>query len=103
MKLEQAWYECSPFLYLAAGSAAALDARGSLLLAGSGLILIVLAATVIGLRWVYRQGGARTPHDDLLKIYNASVSMSIRAVSNRSGVAAKATCRQRWRWSQEGA
>ncbi len=64
MQLERLWYETSPYLYLVAGTAAALDARGSMLLAASGMALFVLAATVIGLRWIYRQGTTHAMRDD---------------------------------------
>lgn len=51
--IEQLWYEYSPYLYLLAGCCAAIFTR-SLIGVGSGLLLIILALTIVKMRSGHR-------------------------------------------------
>lgn len=55
MKIETAWYELSPYLFVASGIAANIYSPGSILLKTSGLLLFAVAITILGLRWIYRR------------------------------------------------
>jgi uncharacterized membrane protein (UPF0136 family) len=54
MDLENIWYECSPYLYLAGGLATILksDSRVGLV---SGVLLVAAALTILRLRYVHRK------------------------------------------------
>ena len=54
MKIETAWYEFSPYIFVGGGIAAMLYSPGSILLKLSGLLLFFVAITIFGLRWIYR-------------------------------------------------
>jgi len=56
MKLEQIWYESSPFIYGLIGLAALLKGD-SLLAYASGALLLTAAGTIIRLRWSARIKG----------------------------------------------
>ncbi|MGI9025331.1 MAG: hypothetical protein ACR2GP_07070 [Burkholderiaceae bacterium] len=55
MKIETAWYELSPYIFVGSGIAANIYSPGSLLLRVSGLLLLAVAITILGLRWIYRR------------------------------------------------
>ena len=55
MDLESLWYEFSPYLYAVFGVGAVFYGPGSLLLKGSGILLVAAALTIVRLRWVYRR------------------------------------------------
>lgn len=55
MDIESLWYEISPYLYAAFGVGAVFYGPGSILLKGSGILLIAAALTIVRLRWVYRR------------------------------------------------
>jgi hypothetical protein len=57
--VESTWYELSPFVYATAGIAAAMRSHGSLLMTASGVVLLLAAITIIGLRWIYRHDVVR--------------------------------------------
>lgn len=54
MKLEELWYESSPYVYLAVGVLAAALADSALSY-GSSALLLIAGATIVRMRWVYRQ------------------------------------------------
>ncbi|MFZ9676959.1 MAG: hypothetical protein ACO3BH_01265 [Quisquiliibacterium sp.] len=62
MKLEQIWYESSPFIYGLIGLAALLKGD-SLLAYASGALLLTAAGTIIRLRWSARIKGSSSPGD----------------------------------------
>ena len=55
MTLESLWYEASPVVYLLSGSIATLYDAGPMLLKLSGLLLVMTALTMLGLRMVWRR------------------------------------------------
>lgn len=54
MDIETAWYEFSPYVYIAAGGAAIYFAEEPMARL-PGLLLVAAALTIIRLRWSYRR------------------------------------------------
>ncbi len=54
VKLEQAWYEGSPYVYAVTGVASAADAANSLLMSGSATLLVGASLTILAFRWMHR-------------------------------------------------
>ncbi len=59
MRAERVFYECSPYLHSVVGVATILYPDGSIAMKAFGLLLLAVAMTVLGLRWVYRFDLAR--------------------------------------------
>jgi len=59
MDLETFWYEVFPYVYGVGGLIAILFSGSSLLLKGSGVLLIVASITIIRLRRAYRRDEIR--------------------------------------------
>ena len=55
MRFERTWYEVNPYVYTAFSTATILYPPGSLLMKGSGFVMLFAAMTIIGLRWMYRR------------------------------------------------
>jgi hypothetical protein len=55
MDLETFWYEAFPYLYGVGGVVALVFAGHSILLKGSGILLIIASITIIRLRRAYRR------------------------------------------------
>jgi hypothetical protein len=55
MNLEKIWYELFPYAFAFAGVIAILYRPGSLLLRGSGLLLLAVSAAIVAMRWLYRR------------------------------------------------
>ena len=63
MRFERTWYEVNPYLYAAMGTFTIVYPPGSMLMKGSGFVLLFAAFTILGLRWIYRHDVHR--HDEL--------------------------------------
>jgi len=54
MRLEEIWYEASPYVYAALSVGVLLTAQGTLAVVSS-VMLLVAAGTIVRLRWSYRR------------------------------------------------
>ncbi len=54
MSIGDLWYETSPYIYTPLGAVVLLGSEGALAKA-SGALLLVAAATILRMRWAYRQ------------------------------------------------
>lgn len=57
MNLEAIWYEYSPYVYAAAGAISISNVHTAIGLI-SGVMLLIAAATILRMRWMYRRNAA---------------------------------------------